>query len=131
MGSALKTLFMIVVLLGAAMMVLSEWGEVVVIRPLDRELARETRIWVVDLPDGLYVRASPGKGWAEVVVAAKGVSLRRGGRWMDYRVIEAVGAPERDRVNAAMRAKYGFSDRAIGWARDFDASRPLRLEPIR
>ena len=128
--SVLKTLALIVVLAGVAMMGLSEWGEVVVVRPLGIESASETRVWVVDLPEGAYVRGSRGKAWTESAVAAGQVAVRRDGRWLEYRVVDAPGRPVRERVNAAMRAKYGLSDQIIGWVREFDEVRPLRLEPL-
>ncbi len=52
-----------VLLMGGLIIGMSEWGEVVVIRPLGVEPAEETRVWIVDLPDGAFVRGSSGKAW--------------------------------------------------------------------
>ena len=120
----------IVLGLVALSMFFSEWGEVVVIRPLGVESPSETRVWIVELPDGAYLRGGHGPGWAESAVMAGRASLRRDGSWQDYRVFDVPGARARDRVNAAMAAKYGFSDRFIGWTRDVESTRPLRLEPM-
>lgn len=123
-------LLAVVLGLAALSMAFSEWGEVVVVRPLGVESPSETRVWIVELPGGAYLRGGHGPGWAESAVMAGRASLRRDGVWQDYRIFDVPGARARDRVNAAMAAKYGFSDRFIGWTRDVETTRPLRLEPI-
>jgi len=124
-----KGAFALVLVLGALAIGLSEWGEVVVIRPVGENPAPETRIWIVDLPDGVFVRGSSDKEWLEDAVRAGSVALRRGGVWSNYAVIDLADRQTRNRVNTAMRKKYGFSDRFIGWTEDFSQARPLRLDP--
>ena len=119
-----------VVLLAALSIGFSEWGEVVVVRPLGVESPTETRVWIVELPDGAYLRGGHGEGWAESIVMAGHASLQRDGVWQHYRVFDVPGPVARDRVNTAMADKYGFSDRFIGWTRDVETTRPLRLEPM-
>jgi len=119
-----------VVLLAALSIGFSEWGEVVVVRPLGVESPQETRVWIVELPDGAYLRGGHGEGWAESIVMAGRASLQRDGAWQHYQVFDVPGPVARDRVNAAMAAKYGFSDRFIGWTRDVETTRPVRLEPM-
>ena len=117
-----------VLVLGGLIIGLSEWGEVVVIRPLGVESAEETRLWVVDLPDGVFIRGSSGKAWTENAVGAGSVALRRDGVWANYTVTDVSGQQTQHRVNVAMRKKYGFSDRFIGWTEDFSLAWPLRLD---
>lgn len=122
----------VLVALAASMIGLSEMGEVVVIHSAAAggAGARATRIWVVDDDAGLLVRGSAGKGWVADAVRAGTVELDRAGATRRYRVVERPGDDARRDVNARMRAKYGFADRAIGWLRDYDASTPLRLVPL-
>jgi hypothetical protein len=129
MISFLKVALALVLALAGLTLGFSEWGEVVLIRPLGVEPVKETRIWIVDLPDGAFVRGG-GDGWAESAVTAGSVALRRDGVWANYQVFDAPGRQARDRVNAAMRRKYGFSDRFIGWTSDFGMARAVRLEPL-
>ena len=124
-----KVALALVLLMGGLIIGLSEWGEVVVIRPLGVEPAQETRIWIVDLPDGAFVRGSSGKEWTENAVGAGFVALRRDGVWSNYSVTDVSGRQTQTRVNTAMRKKYGFSDRFIGWTEDFSLAWPLRLDP--
>ena len=126
----LRTLLLALLVLAGLTLLFSEWGEVVVVRPEGAEASQETRVWIVDFEDGAYLRGSAGKGWTEAVVMAGSAALRRQGEWSNYRAFEVPGPIARDRVNAAMRAKYGFSDRFIGWTRDFSEARPVRLEGI-
>ena len=124
-----KGAFALVLVLGVLAIGVSEWGEVVVIRPIGKESAPETRIWIVDLPDGVFVRGSSGNEWVEDAVRAGSVALRRDGVWSNDAVIDLAGRQTRNPVNTAMRKKYGFSDRFIGWTEDFSQARPLRLDP--
>jgi len=130
MWSAIKIVLLVVLLLAGLILALSEWGEVVVLRPLGDEPGSGTRLWVVDLDGGPWLRASEGKAWAEAAVMAGQAELRRGGTWKRYRVYDVPGPLARNQVNAAMREKYGFSDRFIGWTEDFGQARPIRLEPV-
>ena len=54
---------------------------------------------------------------------------RRDGLWANYTVTDVSGRQTQNRVNTAMRKKYGFSDRFIGWTEDFSLAWPLRLDP--
>jgi len=113
-----------------ALVVLSEMGEVAVVRSDVEGSVRETRIWVVDDGGALLVRGSQGKGWLADAVRAGEVELDRAGASRRYRVVERPGAEALDLVNARMREKYGFADVAIGWMRDYASAVPLRLEPV-
>lgn len=130
MRALIKIVLLVVLVFAGLVLGLSEWGEVVVIRPLGDEPGRETRLWVVDLDDGPWLRGGHGKGWAEAAVMAGEAELRRDGVWNRYLVYDVPGQRARVQVNAAMREKYGFSDRFIGWTEDFGKARPLRLQPV-
>ena len=110
--------------------VLSEAGEVVVIRTAAAGgETRETRIWVVDTPDGLLVRGTGVKGWVEGARAEPRVELRRGDRWLRLRAVEQAGDAARARANELMLAKYGAAERMVRWVRNVDASVSFLLVP--
>jgi len=117
----------VLLVLAIGMIVLSESGEVVVIRTPDPSGTRETRIWVVDTEEGLLVRGSEGKAWVEGARGATRVELERDGVWRRYAVVDLPGPAAQKRVNALMRAKYGMADLVIGLLRDYDRVTPLLL----
>jgi hypothetical protein len=120
----------LLVVLAIGMVVLSESGEVVVIRTTDPSGSRETRIWVVDTAEGLLVRGSEGKAWVEGARRATRVELERDGVWRTYAVVDLPGPAAQKRVNALMRDKYGFADLVIGFLRDYDRVTPLLLMQV-
>ncbi len=111
----------------AALLLLSELGEVVVIRTSGHPGAQETRIWVVDVPDGILVRGSSGKTWVEAARHAPEIELRRAGDWHRYAVIEQSGPEAQQRINELMREKYGIADRLTEVLRDPQRAVPLLL----
>lgn len=119
-----------IVLLAIGMVVLSESGEVVVIRTSGATGTVETRIWVVDTAEGLLVRGSEGKAWVEAARRATRVELERDGVWRRYAVVDLPGPAAQQRVNALMRDKYGMADLVIGWLRDYDRVTPLLLMQV-
>jgi hypothetical protein len=112
----------ILVAFAATLVVLSEWGEVVVLhsRHESGEL-RATRLWVVDDGGTAWLRASGReRGWFTRVAVNPEVELERGGERGPFNAI-VVDTPETvARVSALMREKYGFTDALIefvegGW----------------
>lgn len=119
-----------IALLAIGMAVLSESGEVVVIRTSGATGTVETRIWVVDTAEGLLVRGSEGKAWVDGARRATRVELERDGVWHTVAVVELPGPAAQRRVNALMREKYGMADLVIGWLRDYDRVTPLLLMQV-
>jgi len=109
-------------------MLLSELGEVAVIRGAGAGDVPETRIWLVETPEGLLVRGSAGKAWLEAARSASVVELDRDGVARRYTVVEQPGPEARQRLNELMREKYGLADQMVGVMRAYDASVPLLLK---
>ena len=107
----LGALLAFVILVFLTQLVASETGEVVVLTSQGSEGSEETRLWVVDLDGTQYLRASPGSGWYERLVASPEVTLTRAGDTAAYR---AETRPARAaEVNDLMQAKYGWRDSYI------------------
>lgn len=119
----LATVLGVLLLLGVALLLLSENGEVVVLRTVGPDGTKESRLWIVDGEQGPIVRGSPGKTWVENARANPAVALRRGGdAWTALRAVELADAAGRAQANALMRARYGFADAVIDLFDDFDAA---------
>ena len=97
----------------------------------------ETQVWVVEgngLPDVaagvVYLRAgSPDASWLTRLRARPEVALERGEERRAYLAVPEDDAALRERVNQAMAAKYGVSDRLIAYVFDRGSSVPIRLVP--
>lgn len=104
----------VVVVLAALLFVASESGEVVVVTSVEASGEfHETRVWIVDIEDGTYVRAGTAESaWLERVLARPQVTLERGGERREVRLVlaEAMTAT----VNAHMAYKYGVADMVVG-----------------
>ena len=104
----------VVVVLVALLFVASESGEVVVLTSVDASGEfHETRVWIVDIEDGTYVRAGTAESaWFERVLARPQVILERAGERREVRLVvaEAMTAT----VNANMAYKYGVADMVVG-----------------
>ena len=119
----------VVVVFFALQFAASESGEVVVVTVVDDAgTFHETRVWVVDLPDGTYLRAgSPDAEWLLRVRARPQVLLERGGERREVRLEAADKAPE---VNAQMAVKYGWADIVVGTVFSRRDAVALRVLPI-
>ena len=104
----------VVVVLVALLFAASESGEVVVLTSVDESGAfHETRVWIVDLDDGTYLRAGTAEqGWLERVRARPLVILERGGEQREVRLVVATDMTAA--VNAHMAHKYGVADMVVG-----------------
>lgn len=104
----------VAVVLVALLFVASESGEVVVLTSLDESGGlHETRVWIVDLEDGTYLRAGTAEqAWLERVRARPLVTLERGGEQREVRLVVATDMT--DAVNAHMAYKYGVADMVVG-----------------
>jgi hypothetical protein len=119
-----------VVVLGALAL---DVGEVVILRTTD-EHARtcETQLWIVDLDGELFLRAArPDARWlARLRRMSQAVLLRRGMEGV-VRAQPEDDVATRERVNAAMRKKYGLADRLWRVVSDSSRSVPIRLGVVR
>lgn len=107
----LGALIAFVVLLFVTQIVASESAEVVVLTSQGPDGATETRLWVVDLDGVQYLRASPGSGWYERLLANPDVTLVRDGQSGRYRAETRPALASE--VNDLMQAKYGWRDSYI------------------
>jgi hypothetical protein len=131
-GILIGALVLLAILLGATTMLLSESGEVVVLRTLDAAgEPHETRLWVVEYYGAEWLRAGEAEsGWFRRLSANPGVVLVRNGRERSFRAVPVRDPATLDRINALMNEKYGLPDTLIGAAlRDDGASVPVRLDP--
>ena len=121
----------ILVAFAATLLVLSEWGEVVVLhsRAESGEL-RATRLWVVDDAGATWLRASGReRGWFTRVAVNPEVELEREDRRRPYNAI-VVDTPETvARVSRLMREKYGFTDALIEFVEGGWTPVAVRLDP--
>ena len=121
----------LLVAFAATLMVLSEWGEVVVLHSRDGagEL-RTTRLWVVDDAGAAWLRSSGReRGWFARVAVNPEVELERAGERRTYTAV-VVDAPETAaRVSALMREKYGFTDALIEFVEGGWTPVAVRLDP--
>ena len=108
----------------------SESGEVVTLTTVDDAGEfRATRLWIVDLADGTYLRAgAPDSAWYARVSARPEVLLERGG--LQQHVLLEADELRRDEVNAAMCLKYGWADYMVSVAFSRDNAMPLRVRRL-
>lgn len=118
-------------LVGIATYVAGEQTEVAVLRTTDAQgVARETKLWVVDLDGTAWVRvARPERGWFQRLRERPEVELVRNGVALPYRAIEIEDPEMRARVDSAFREKYGLVDWWYGLLLRRDP-RPVRLDPL-
>jgi hypothetical protein len=87
-----------------------EGADTVVIVNADEDGAqRETTIWLCVLDGQGYVRGGSGQ-WVANTLRNGDVRLRVGGKELSLRATKSTDAAEIERVTAAFREKYGFSD---------------------
>ena len=90
---------------------------------------RRTRLWVVDLPDGTYLRAgAPDSAWFARVRARPQVLLERGD--LQRHVLLEPDEGKRAELNAAMGLKYGWADHVVGVAFSRENAIPLRVRVL-
>lgn len=113
----------------AVEMVAAESGEVVVLRTADPEgQLHETRLWVVDHQDAVWLRAGHGgSSWFRDLERNPSVQVERGGETLDVRAVPMPG--EQAAINARMAEKYGWAESYIGFFFSRDSAIPIRLEP--
>ena len=91
--------------------------EIVVITEDDAGEAVETTIWLVMVDGNAYIRTSRRSGWGANVTRNPAITVRVEGTDFPVAVTFVEDAPERDRVTARFREKYGFQDAMIGIVR--------------
>jgi hypothetical protein len=130
-GILIGVVAILAIVLGGVMMLMSESGEVVVLRTLDAQgEPRETRLWIVEHDGAEWLRAGQAEsGWFRRLSANPDVVLERDGREWSFEAVPVREPATRDRINALMNEKYGFPDTVIGATlRDNAASVPVRLD---
>ncbi|MEM9175404.1 MAG: hypothetical protein AAGC67_09220 [Myxococcota bacterium] len=89
--------------------------------------ALQTSLWVVDVNGDTWIRATdPEALWFTRLRAAPDVRILRDGVRSARRAVIASGFE--DRVEEAMREKYGRADELLAWLRDPDDFVAIRLD---
>ena len=131
-GIALAILLGLFAAVGIAQFVAAESGEVVVLHTQAAGESQETRLWIVDQEGSAWLRGRREAGWFPALEAQPAVEVTRDDRRLPFTAV-AVDAPEaRDRINRAMRDKYGFADLFISWLvgdPDREGALAIRLDP--
>jgi hypothetical protein len=92
----------------------------------DGEL-REKKVWIAVLDGSAWLRTGNSR-WLANIRRDPEVKLRAGEQLLELSAEEIDDAAARERVDAAMRAKYGWTDRMVGLFRGRDYH-VLRLAP--
>lgn len=120
----------ILVLLLGSTVLLSEKDEVVVVRTGSASSLKESRIWVVDGPDGPLIRGAAGKTWVANVRANPAIALYREGRWQALRAIEVATPAAKALAHERMLEKYGVAERMIAAIYGIEDMVVFRLDAI-
>jgi len=119
-----------VLVLALGVLAASELKEVVVLTTTDADGAsQETRLWVVDDADAVWLRGSPGRDWVTRVQANPEVVLERGDTRTPYTAVPVDTPEQRERIEQQMRDKYGTTDLLIMILEGSPQAFPVRLEP--
>jgi hypothetical protein len=86
---------------------------------------RETKVWIAFADGSGWLRTSNSR-WLENLRRDPNAKLISGDQELELRADEIEDPAARERVDAAMRAKYGWSDRMLGFLR-MRGSQLLRL----
>ena len=118
---------------GAAITYLAlELGEVVIVETVnsDGTRLRQTHIWYVHQPDGLYLEAGhPDNPWVRDLEQMQTLTLSGEGISGEYVFEQHESAADHQRVREMMRRKYGWRDSWIGVVFDTTQSQLIELEP--
>lgn len=109
-----------------------ELGEVAIVETVNPDGARlrQTRIWYVHQPDGLYLEAGhPDNPWVRDLEQMQTLTLSGEGISGEYVFEQHESAADHQRVREMMRRKYGWRDWWIGVVFDTSQSRLIELEP--
>lgn len=91
--------------------------------------ALQTSVWVVDVGGEVWIRATePEDLWFVRLQANPDVRLLRDGVRTSRRARIVDGFD--DKVDDAMREKYGWADQVLAWLRDPADYVSIRLEPV-
>ena len=92
--------------------------------------ALQTSLWVVDVGGDVFVRATdPEALWLGRLRSQPDVRVLRDGVRSPRRALIVEGVDEK--VDHAMREKYGRADEALAWLRDPADFVVIRLDPVR
>jgi hypothetical protein len=118
---------------GAAITYLAlELGEVAIVETVNPDSARlrQTHIWYVHQPDGLYLEAGhPDNPWVRDLAQMQTLTLSGEGISGEYVFKQHESAADHQPVREMMRRKYGWRDSWIGVVFDTSQSRLIELEP--
>jgi hypothetical protein len=102
-------------------------GQVEVLTRNQDASIKETTIWIVLVGGEAFIRTGSTR-WYGNIERDPNLVLRVDGNELPLRAELVTDEPLLERVHAAFREKYGFTDRMIGWFR-FGDSHIMRLVP--
>jgi hypothetical protein len=129
LGRIIAIVIMLPFLYFAAVLAASEMGGEVVVIETQGSNGRsfETSVWVVDFDRGAWLRgADADSAWVGRLRVNQEVFMTRAGERVAYRAQIIDGLVER--VNLALREKYGVADRLVSTIHDPEKIVAIRLD---
>lgn len=112
---------------GSGLQAAADAGQVEVLTRNQDASIKETTIWIVLVGGEAFIRTGSTR-WYGNIERDPNLVLRVDGNELPLRAELVTDEPLLERVHAAFREKYGFTDRMIGWFR-FGDSHIMRLVP--
>lgn len=121
---------LLVAVVAAVSLLAAEGKEVVLLTTIaDDGSERTTRIWIADTPQGTLIEAAhPDRPFLAHLRARPQVEVVRGGRVSQCTAKELPNPQGHEAVRHALREKYGWADRWIGYLDDLSHSIAVKLE---
>jgi len=135
LGGRMRLALLAAGLLAALVVLVSAFGldegEVVTLQTSNAAGASyDTSVWVIEDAGSLYLRAGRGDAtWLARLRERPEIRIERHGERLAFLAVPLDDPAARERVNAAMAAKYGAADRILGRFVDLSRSVPIRLDP--
>jgi hypothetical protein len=129
---AIVSTLLLAALVGAVTLVALEGQEVVLVRTVDeRGAVHDTRAWIVEDGDGIWIEAAtPDRPFAKHVARAAQAEIVRGHSVRRYAASIADNPAGHARIRELLAQKYGWADCWIGLLQDTSTSVAVRfVEP--
>lgn len=116
-------------LFGVITLIALEGQEVVLVRTVDeRGQVHDTRTWIADDPQGIWIEAAtPARPFAQHIARSADVEIVRGGAVRRYAASIVANPEGHERIRTLLAHKYGWADWWIGLLQDTSASVAIRV----